>query len=235
MSNPIKHEMDNIPLPDALHARSRIGIRQAALERSRSGARTRFGKVLGGVTAACLALCAVAATTSPGIASTLRGYFRDITGRFGVVTGVQYEHAAADVAVTAGTPTLRAADIVIPITLTMKRAAELPYRATEAVTLGQFMVISNQGTQISEDQVTVEPATQQTFSFDIQDKHKLLSEVKTAAQNERIFQGSLVIKRSVLDAGNTFTLRVDSFYQHKKADAPMETKGLWQVQFALKE
>lgn len=234
MSNKVKQELGKIEIPKELHDRSKIGIRKASYEFKGRGKMNKFLKGLGVAAAVAILSISLLATVNPGFASSLQGFFKDIANWQGVVTGTEYNQATEEIDVKIAEPLVKNNHFVLPITVTFEEAEKAPYNVAEALTFGEFKVISHNEVEITEEQIQVEPVSKEDFNFEIGDSHKLLTEIENNNPNIRVFQANLVIDKKLLNSNDKFILIINSFFEHKKADAPLEVKGEWQLEFLTK-
>lgn len=231
MRNDIAKEMEQIELPTELRQRSRAGIKQAKEEqKKRRQPLVRPPKLIGGAAAAIL-IVMLATSSTTGLATMIKGYYQDIVNRMGAVTGTQYNQATEEIAISLGEPFIKGKMVVVPITVKLKNADSPPFSLAEAVTVGSMEIQGKNGEVIRAQDVAIEPASQKSYSFEIADANRLLSEEPSTSPGERHFKGNLILDQSVMHAEDdpSYTVTIQSLYQHAKAEAPLEIKGQWQV------
>ena len=154
---------------------------------------------------AAVAVPALLALTGAGVyATSENGFFRDKTNMVGTVTGVTYENATAEIGVSAVY-----ADNAVNVTLDFLKPNVPPYSEIDTVRLyGKSFTITG-------------------VSGDIDCK-----EFDTAPANITTNKATLVIPTGTLQAG-TYQLTVSSFTGEKKADAPLDILGNWNVEFTV--
>lgn len=234
MSNRIKQELEKIEIPKELHERSELGIKAASSEMKGRGIMNTAIKGLGGVAAVAVLSISLTAAVNPGFASSLQGFFKEVTNWKGAVIGTEYYQATDEISVTVSDLNVKNNHFVLPITVTFEQADKAPYIMAEALTFGEFKVRSHSGVEVTAEQIQVEPLASKEFSFDIEDSHKLLTEVDNKNPTKREFKASLVIDKELLGSDDTFTLVIHSFFEHSKGDAKFEIKGDWKLEFSTK-
>jgi hypothetical protein len=240
MANNFKQEIDNIEIPAELHQMSALGIRKAKQELTAqaygSGMRMkRLWQGTGGIIAASALAFAFMIAVEPGLASSVKGYFKDIWNWKGAVTGAEYEQATDEIKVETHQPMMNAEKVIVPLTVTILHGNKVPYSEIEAVTLGDFKVIGSSGEILDDKEIAVQAMTEKEYSFEIRDSDKLLSETVSDDKNSKKFQANLLIRRDFFERNNSLTLKINSFYGHKKGDAPLAIKGQWEKQIKLQE
>ena len=154
---------------------------------------------------AALAVPAVLAMMGAGVyAASENGFFRDQTNMFGTVIGLTYENATAEIGVSAAY-----AENAVTVTLDFLKLNDPPYSEIETIRLyGKNMTLTGASGDIDCNGFDTEPAE--------------ISMGKAA----------LVIPTGTLPAG-TYQLTVNAFTGEKKADAPLDILGNWNVQFTV--
>lgn len=232
MSNRLKQELEKIEIPTELQRRSQSGIQQAASEMKRRGKRFKIMKQLGSAAAVAVLFIGVLAVVNPGFASSLQGWFKDITNWKGAVVGTEYNQATEEMDIKVSNVMALNHELVLPLTVTFKHLEQTPYNLIEALTLGEFYVESSSKDIVTAEQIRVEPTSTKKYSFDIADRHKLLSEIESKNPTVREFEANLVMDKQSVGSNETFTLIIHSMYGHRKGDAPLEIKGNWKVSFS---
>lgn len=152
-----------------------------------------------------LVIPAVLAMMGAGVyAASENGFFRDKTNMVGTVTGVTYENATAEIGVSAVY-----ADDNVNVTLDFLKANVPPYTEIETIRLyGKNMTLTDASGEID------------CTGFD------------TEPTNITTDKATLVIPTGSLQAG-TYQLTVNAFTGEKKADAPLDILGNWNVEFTV--
>jgi len=171
---------------------------------------------------------------NPTLASSIYGYFNDITNWKGAVVGLEYNDATEEIDVQIKEPILKNNQYVLPITITFENSEKHPFSIADALAIGNFKLISRTGGEISEEQIQIEPIIKEDFTFEIGDSDKLLSGAKNNLQGKRSFQGNLILDKELLSSDEAYILSINSFIQHAKGEAPLEINGEWQIEFLAK-
>ena len=154
---------------------------------------------------AAVAVPALLALTGAGVyAASENGFFRDKTNMVGTVTGVTYENATAEIGVSAVY-----ADDNVNVTLDFLKANVPPYTEIETIRLyGKNMTLTGASGKIDCTGFDTEPA------------------------NITTDKATLVIPTGTLQAG-TYQLTLNAFTGEKKADAPLDILGNWNMEFTV--
>lgn len=138
-------------------------------------------------------------------AASENGFFHEKTNMVGTVTGVTYENATAEIGVSAVYT-----ENAVTVTLDFLKPTVPPYTEIDTICLyGKDITLSGASDDIDCKEFDTEPA------------------------KKEIDKVILVIPTGVLQPG-TYQLTINSFTSEKKADAPMEILGNWNVQFTVK-
>jgi archaellum component FlaF (FlaF/FlaG flagellin family) len=230
----LKEEMEKIEIPPDLHHRSKMGIQQAKLEERHSERIIGKKRVWGGIVSAAVLVSAIIALNDSSLASSVRGYFRDIVNWKNEVVDTQYSQATDEIKVEANSATVQSETIIVPVTVTLQDITKPPYSTIEVLTFGDFEVVGSSGESLPNNQITVQAASDNRYEFDIKDRDKLLSEVKSPKANERVFQANLLLDAGFFNNNERFTLKIRSFFGQKKADSPLKIEGDWKVAVSVK-
>ncbi|WP_019121630.1 hypothetical protein [Brevibacillus massiliensis] len=235
MENDLKKEIDKIEIPNELRRRTELGIQKAKQELSEQKHRRglqikRLCTGVGGVIAASVLAFTLIIAVEPGMASSVKGFFKDIVNWKGAVTGVEYLQATNEIKLESGQPNTGGEKVVVPITLTLLEGNHMPYRDIKAFTLGEFMFVGSSGETLNGQEVIVQAITDKEYDFEIPDSDKLLSEEVSDTNNTRKFQANLLIQKDFFEKNNHITLKMNSVYGHKKGDYPLKMNGEWEAQ-----
>ena len=138
-------------------------------------------------------------------AASENGFFHDQKDIFGTVTGLTYENATAEIGVSAVY-----AEDAVNVTLDFLKADVPPYTEIETIRLyGKNMTLTGASGEIDCNGFDTEP-----------------TEISMG-------KAALVIPTGQLPAG-TYQLKVNAFTGEKKADAPLDILGNWNVEFTVK-
>ena len=165
-----------------------------------------------------LVIPAVLAMMGAGVyAASENGFFRDKTNMVGTVTGVTYENATAEIGVSAVY-----ADDNVNVTLDFLKLANPPHTETEN---GRLFVPPY--TEIETIRLYGKNMTLTGASGEID-----CTGFDTEPANIITDKATLVIPTGTLQAG-TYQLTLNAFTGEKKADAPLDILGNWNVEFTV--
>lgn len=152
-----------------------------------------------------LVIPAVLAMMGAGVyAASENGFFRDKTNVVGTVTGLAYENATTEIGVSAVY-----ANDTVNVTLDFLKADVPPYTEIETIRLyGKNMTLTSSSSNINYKEFDTEPAE--------------------ISANKAV----LVIPTGTLQPG-AYQLTVSTFTGEKKADAPLDILGNWNVEFTV--
>ncbi len=152
-----------------------------------------------------LVIPAVLAMMGAGVyAASENGFFRDKTNVVGTVTGLTYENATTEIVVSAVY-----ANDTVNVTLDFLKADVPPYTEIETIRLyGKNMTLTSSSSNINYKEFDTEPAE--------------------ISANKAV----LVIPTGTLQPG-AYQLTVSTFTGEKKADAPLDILGNWNVEFTV--
>ena len=152
-----------------------------------------------------LVIPAVLAMMGAGVyAASENGFFRDKTNVVGTVTGLTYENATTEIGVSAVY-----ANDTVNVTLDFLKADVPPYTEIETIRLyGKNMTLTSSSSNINYKEFDTEPAE--------------------ISANKAV----LVIPTGTLQPG-AYQLTVSTFTGEKKADAPLDILGNWNVEFTV--
>ena len=218
MKKIIEKELGNIEIPKELNKISEKGIKKASLEMRRRNNINKYIKRVSGVAATFIIAITLIATSNNALANSIKGFFKDITNRNGAVIGTVYDQATEEIDIEIAKTIIKDNEISMKIEVTFKDISKPPYNVIEALTLGDFKIIDSLGNKIN---------------FKINDEDKNLVEVNNEDQSKRSFTGNIVINKNNSISSDKYTLIINSFYGHKKADAPIEIKGNWKFDLSI--
>ena len=218
MKKIIEKELGNIDIPKELHKISEKGIKKASLEIKQRKSVSKYIKRTSGLVAASLVTIILIVSSDTTLANSIKGFFKDITNKNGAVTGVVYDQATEEIDVEMSKAIIKDNQISLKVDVNFKDINKAPYNFIEVLTLGDLKIVDSSGNKIN---------------FKINNEDKLLVEVNNENQNRRSFTVNLIINNDNLKPGEKYTLIINSFYGHKKADAPIEIKGNWKVDLSL--
>ena len=97
--------------------------------------------------AAVLALCIITVTMSP-LASSIKGFFKDIVRFDGAITGTQYENATNEIKVDVLELTSENGNIIIPLDLTFENPNEAPFAYIQEIAVADYMILDSKTGEI---------------------------------------------------------------------------------------
>ncbi len=233
MKKIIEQELDKIEIPKELHERSKVGIQKASLEIKGRNKMDKYIKRVAGIAAALVLSIGLIAVNNPTLANSIKGFFKDITNWNGAITGTEYEQATEEIDIKISNPIVESSKVYLPIEVTFENINEAPFNAIEALTIGEFKIIDSSESEINHDEIQIESVSKEEYSFEINYEDNLLTEIKNQDSSKRKFKANLVINKEQLSLDGKFTLIIESFYGHKKADAPIEIRGNWELDFTV--
>ena len=217
MKKIIEKELGNIEIPKELNKISERGIKKASLEMRRNNI-NKYIRRVSGVAATFIIAITLIATSNTALANSIKGFFKDITNRNGAVIGTVYDQATEEIDIEMAKGIIKDNEISMKVEVTFKDISKAPYNVIEALTLGDFKIVDSLGNKIN---------------FKINDEDKNLVEVNNEDQSKRSFTGNIVINKNNSISSDKYTLIINSFYGHKKADAPIEIKGNWKFDLSI--
>lgn len=232
MKKKIEQELNKIVIPKELHERSRMGIENARSEIKWGNKMNKYLKRIAGVAAAVVLSIGLIAT-NPTLANTIQGFFKDITNWHGAVTGTEYEQATEEIDIKISNIFTESNKVSLPMEVTFENSDKAPFNAIEALTLGDFKIVDSSGNEINYEEIQLESASKKENGFEINDADMLLTEMENQTLGKRSFVASFILSKEHLRSGGKYTLIINSFYGHKKADAPIEIKGNWKLDFSV--
>ena len=213
MKKIIEKELGNIEIPKELNKISEKGIKKASLEMRRRNNINKYIKRVSAVAATFILAITLITTSNSTLANSLKGFFKDITNRNGAITGTIYDESTEEIDIEISN-VIKDNELSVQLEVTFKDTNKAPYSSIEVLTLGDFKIVDSLGNKIN---------------FKINNEDKLLVEVNNENKSIRSFSGNLIINNDSLNPNEKYTLIINSFYGHKKADAPIEIKGNWKV------
>ncbi|HCQ90505.1 MAG TPA: hypothetical protein DIU45_13185 [Clostridium sp.] len=233
MKRIIERELDNIEIPKELHERSKIGIQKASSEIKGENKMNKYIKRVAGLAAALVLSIGLIAVNNSTLANSIKGFFKDITSWNGAITGSEYVQATEEIDIKVSNSIVESNKVLLPIEVTLKNINEAPFNVIEALTIGKFKIIDSSDNEINNGEIQIESISKENYSFEIDDENNLLTEIESQDLSNRKFIANLVINKEQLSSGDKYILIIESFYGHKKADAPIEIKGNWELDFIM--
>lgn len=233
MKRRIERELDNIEIPKELHERSKIGIQKASSEIKGENKMNKYIKRVAGVAAALVLSIGLIAVNNSTLANSIKGFFKDITNWNGAITGTEYVQATEEIDIKVSISIVESNKVLLPIEVTLKNINEAPFNVIEALALGKFKITDSSDNEINNGEIQIGSISKENYSFEIDDENNLLTEIESQDLSNRKFIANLVINKKQLSSGDKYILIIESFYGHKKADAPIEIKGSWELDFIM--
>lgn len=169
--------------------------------------------------AAAILFCVISVCICiPSIASSVKGFYKDIVRWWdGAVVGTEYENATQEIQIQAGSAIVEDGKLVIPLTVTfleMGNKEPYIYLVGGSVALGDYQIVDTSGTEIY-----TAHGQQETIGE--------LEDGKTAFMQPTGIE--------TLSKGTKYMLVVESIYGLQKAEQPLEMKGHWECEFTVGE
>ncbi len=157
--------------------------------------------------AAVLALVAI----TP-LANSIEGFFSDIIGFNGAVTGTRYENATNEIRVNAMEIATDNGNAIIPLELTFENPNKAPFLYIQEIAVADYMIL---------DGTTGEIIKLQSYPE--------YSGKGTVKDSKAVF--NLSLNDTKLNSGEEYTLVIEKMYGLSKADAPLHITGKWECKF----
>jgi|GEM_PF-1326234 len=233
MKRTIKRELDNIEIPKELHERSKIGIQKASSEIKGENKMNKYIKRVAGLAVVLVLSIGLIAVNNSTLANSIKGFFKDITNWNGAITGTEYIQATEEIDIKVSNSIVESNKVLLPIEVTLKNINEALFNVIEALTIGKFKITNSSDNEINNGEIQIESISKENYSFEIDDENNLLTEIESQDLSNRKFIANLVINKEQLSSGDKYILIIESLYGHKKADAPIEIKGKWELDFIM--
>ena len=158
--------------------------------------------------AAVLAFCIITVTMTP-LANEIKGFFSDIIGFNGAITGTQYENATNDIKVNAMEIATDNGNAIIPLELTFKN----PNKAhIQEIAVADYMILDETTGEI----LKLECYPEYSGKGTIKDGNALVN---------------LSLNDTKFKSGKEYILVIEKMYGLAKADAPLHIIGNWKCKF----
>lgn len=208
MKEIMEEKLSEIQIPKSLHERCAMGTKKAKQEMEEKKMKNHWKK--GAAVAAVMVLCLFTMGNS-AVADTVKGFFRDIKGWNGAVTGTEYITAEDEVTIEVKEVTADEKNVFLKVELAFLKKEEIPFCYAEFVSINKYEILDENGTVMIQKENAEE-------TYIINDGTALLT---------------LSVEKEKLVEGNTYVLEVEEFETLKKADAPLHVKGSWECEFKL--
>lgn len=209
MKDMMEEKLSEIQIPKNLHERCAMGVEMAKQEMEEKKMKKNWMKK--GVAAAAVMVVCLFTMGNSAVADTVKGFFKDITGWNGAVTGTEYVQAENEVTIEVKEVLEDNGTVFLKVELVFLQKEEIPFREMELVTIAKYEILDENGTVIireedSEEICMINNGTA-LITFEV-------------AKNELV-------------EGNTYFLEIEEFEASKKADAPLYVKGGWECEFIV--
>lgn len=207
MRESLEEKMNQIEVPATLHNRCRVGINHAKKEREeiRMNKKKMIRTIL--ATAAVAGVC-ILTTGNTAIGNTVKGFFKDVTRWDGAVVGTEYLQATEEIEMEVVKVTTEQNNTKLCLEVTFVEKEQIPWNCLEEIVLGSYKILDEEGKEV----IVVE--------------NDLTEGVKGTIVDGKT---QIVFKVEQLLEDIEYTIVVESMYGLKKADAPLEIKGNWEI------
>lgn len=205
MTEHIRTELNNISVPDSLHARAELGMEQAIKEQKGTIIPMKSHRKAIAAVAALFLTVGIFAGSNTALAKDIRGFFSDVVRFDGAVVGTEYHNATDEIAVTA-----EAVDNTVTVNVQFLYPNDAPYASIFMTGLSLRNVIltnSSEETLMTIEETEITPIENGFVSVDIP-------------------MGTVT-----LSSGTEYTLVFDTAVGHAKADQPLPMSGNWSCTF----
>lgn len=238
MNNEIKSEIDKIAIPSEIRNRTISGIKMAKQEfkdkEVKNKVRSPRRKIIAAVLLATIATVGIGGNYNT-FAKMIGGYFQDITNWKGQVIGLEYHDATDEISIEAGEISIDSDDIFVGMEVKLLREDVAPYYITQVITVGQYSVITGSGKKINTEDITIKPKKELSYTFEISDKDKLLSQKDDVGADGKTFEGDFIFDAKSLESEDSIIINIQSLYSQAKGEAPLEITGDWTVEIPLEK
>ncbi|SHJ20149.1 hypothetical protein [Lutispora thermophila] len=148
MSNQIKREIDNVPIPSDIRNRSVSGIQMAKqelkYEKSNNKARGTRKKLIAAALSAAIVTVGIGSNYTT-LAGMIGGYFQDIRNWKGAVVGLKYIDATEEILIEADEINMDSDNITVGMKVKLLKDDVAPYNITQVITFGEYSVVTGSG------------------------------------------------------------------------------------------
>ena len=204
-----KKEIESIEIPKQLSKRSKEGIYLAQKEHKKKN----FRKYYQGLAAAAVMGIVIIFASDASLATSIKGFFANLTNWNGAIIGTTYENATDEIVVTA--ENIENEEYLLTVSFNNKD--KVPFSITELLEMGEYQFF-NDGKKINIESAFVNDVID-TGNLIIDDKELLFH------TNENNYKKVMIIN------GEVDELVIKSFFIHSAGDAPLEVKGEWRILF----
>ena len=213
MRESLEEKMNQIEVPITLHNRCKMGMDNAKKEREerQMNKKNIIKTIL--ATAAVAGVC-ILTTGNTAIGNTVKGFFKDVTRWDGAVVGTQYVQASEEIEMEVVKAITENGNTQLCLEVTFVEKEEVPWKYIEEMVLGNYKILDEEGKEVF---VVKNKATE--------------GEKGTVANGET----QIIFEVEPLEENIEYTMVIQSMYGLKKADAPLEIKGNWEIPFRYVE
>ncbi len=162
------------------------------------------------VAAAICTVCISAVALTP-FASTIKGYFRDITRWDSAITGTEYVNATHEVKMAISGVSEKDGTFLMPLTISFVNKAEAPFAYIQEIAITEYTILDKDKNEVLNGTFAIPDAPKGTISDG-------KAEVLLSAEGD--FQ-----------AGTEYTVLFETLHGLSKADAPLVISGSWSCNF----
>ena len=208
MRKSLEEKVNQIEVPTTLHDRCRMGMNHAKKEREeiRMNKKKMIRTIL--ATAAVAGVC-ILATGNTAIGNTAKGFFKDVIGWNGAVVGTEYLQATEEIKMDVVQATVENGSTQLCLEVIFTEKEQIPWKYIEGMALGSYKILDEEGKEV----VIVENDGVEGEGTVVNGKTQIVFEVEQLLEDIE------------------YTIVVESMYGLKKADAPLEIKGNWEIPF----
>ncbi len=185
------------------------------------------------VAASLLLLGVIVTANTTSIATSIKGYFEDVTNGNGTVVGTQYTAGVDDFSMESGTVIESENHLLVPLTVTLHNITVEPFASMESLGVREVLLVDDSNNEVGKFEVQEEEGLRSKMSFELEEKEKLLSEIPAISDSSRIFKVNLLIDDKSLFKEQQYKLKIQSLYIYKPADAPLQINGNWEIDIPI--
>ena len=206
MRESLEENMKQIEIPATLHSRCRMGMDIIKKEREerQMNKKNIIRMVL--ATAAVAGVC-ILTTGNTAIGNT-KGFFKDVTRWDGAIVGTEYLQATEEIEMEVVNTTAEHDNTTICLEVTFVEKEQIPWKFIEEIALGSYKILDEEGKEVI---VVENDATEGAKGTIVNGETQIVFEVEPLEENMQ------------------YTMVIQSMYGLKKADAPLDIKGNWEL------
>lgn len=204
MKDHIHNELNQIPIPSALHSRCVMGMEEAKQDKKGQITMLKFHKKTVAAAAALVLAVGLFAGSNTALAKDFRGFFSDVIRMDGAVVGTEYHNATEEVTFSQ-LPTRGGDGSEIGLQVAFLYPEEAPYAYIEELSMHDVTITDAAGSEV--------------WSLDETDPMP----IRDGAAHFILSAG--------LTSGETYTLHCTMLQGHAKAEQPLPMSGTWELTF----